>query len=139
MFFKIEGWNFKHLYEKEFWETSQNFNSSRQLIETLATQIVWICWISWNFVRFKKFFFKHMLKVSAFYLEKKVSFLKKIWSKPMSLNRPRLFQQMALCCLNFQQRFWPGLKDDILVSDLLYFSSDQCSYSGLIYQVYKVL
>ena len=136
MFFKIESWNFKHLFEKEFWKTSQ---ITTQADNWLATKIVWIPWISWNFVRFKKFFFKHMLKVSAFYLEKKVSFLKKIWSKLMSLNRPRYFQQMALCCLNFQQRFWPGLKDDILVSDLLYFSSDQCSYSGLIYQVYRVL
>ena len=29
MFFKIESWNFQHLFEKEFRETSQNFNSFR--------------------------------------------------------------------------------------------------------------
>ena len=28
LFFKIESWNFKHLFEKEFLETSQNFNLS---------------------------------------------------------------------------------------------------------------
>ena len=30
LFFKIESWNFQHLFEKEFHETSQNFNSFRQ-------------------------------------------------------------------------------------------------------------
>jgi hypothetical protein len=32
-FFKIESWNFQHLFETEFCETSQNVNSIRQLIE----------------------------------------------------------------------------------------------------------
>ena len=27
LFFKVESWNFQHLFEKEFRETSQNFNS----------------------------------------------------------------------------------------------------------------
>ena len=27
-------------------------------------------------------------------------------SRPLSQNRPRVFQQMALCCPNFQRRFW---------------------------------
>ena len=31
--FKIESWSFQHLYEKEFHETSKNFNSIRQRIE----------------------------------------------------------------------------------------------------------
>ena len=33
LFYKIESWNFQHLLEKEFLETSQNYNSIRQLIE----------------------------------------------------------------------------------------------------------
>ena len=49
MFFKIESWNFQHLFEKAFGETSQNFNSIRQLIEKFEIKIVWISWMSWNF------------------------------------------------------------------------------------------
>ena len=33
LFFKIESWNFQHLFEKGFHEISQNFNSIRQQIE----------------------------------------------------------------------------------------------------------
>ena len=32
LFFKIESWNFQKLFEIEFRETSQNFNSFRQLL-----------------------------------------------------------------------------------------------------------
>ena len=52
LFFKIESWNFQNLFEKEFRETSQNFNSIRQPIEKMKITIVWISWMSWNFVRF---------------------------------------------------------------------------------------
>ena len=52
LFFKIESWNFQHLFEKEFCETSQNFNSIRQRIEKVEIKIVWMSWMSWNFVRF---------------------------------------------------------------------------------------
>ena len=70
LFFKIESWNFQHLFEIEFHETSQNFNSIRQLIEKMKITILW---------GFTKFFYKQMLKVSAFYLEQQKSlFLKKI-------------------------------------------------------------
>ena len=50
-----------------------------------------------------------MLKVSALYLEKQKSFIsKKIYNlgRMQSLNRPREFQQMALCCPYFPVRFW---------------------------------
>ena len=63
LFFKIESWNFQHLFEKEFRETSQNFNSIRQTIEKMKIKIVSM-----------KFFFKQMLKVSAFYLKKTKKF-----------------------------------------------------------------
>ena len=59
LFFKIESWNFQNLLERAFRETSQNFNSIRQPIETMKITIVWI---------------KQMLKASAFYLEKRKSF-----------------------------------------------------------------
>ena len=48
MFFKMETWNFQHLFCK----TLQNFNSIRQPIEDMKIAIVWISWMSWNFVRF---------------------------------------------------------------------------------------
>ena len=52
LFFKIESWNFQHLFETEFRETSQNFNSIRQPIEKMEIRNVWMSWRSWNFVRF---------------------------------------------------------------------------------------
>ena len=69
LFFKIESWNFQHLFEKVFRETSQNFNSIRQRIQKIKIKIVWMNWMPWIF------FFKQMLKVSAFYLEKQKSFI----------------------------------------------------------------
>ena len=57
-FFKKESWNFQHLFEKEFRESSQNFNSIRQWIEKKEIKIVWITWMSWNFVRFHEILFQ---------------------------------------------------------------------------------
>ena len=80
LFFQIESWNFQHLFEKEFFKSSQNFNLISQPIEKMEIKNFWIRWILWGFT---KFFFKQMLKVLVFYLEnKKVLFLKEIWSKP---------------------------------------------------------
>ena len=39
------------LFFKEFRETSQNLNSIRQWIENMEIKIVWMSWMSWNFVR----------------------------------------------------------------------------------------
>ena len=49
--------NFPHLLEKIFRETSQNFNSIRKQIEKMKIKIVWMSWMSWHFVRFHDFFF----------------------------------------------------------------------------------
>ena len=51
LFYKIENWNFQHLFEKEFRENSHNFKSLSQPIEKMI--------------------------VSAFYLEKQKSFIPK--------------------------------------------------------------
>ena len=63
---------------KKIRETSQNFNSISSFRQLLFSFFLSVVWLSWNFVRFHNFFFKQMLKVSAFYLEKqkKVLFLK---------------------------------------------------------------
>ena len=84
LFFKIETWNFQYLFEMEFRETSQNFNSFRQLWFSFFLSVVWL---SWKFVW--KFFFKKFLKVSPFYLEKQVLFLKKI--NPLSISKQKSF------------------------------------------------
>ena len=52
LFFKIESWNFQHLFENKFRGTSHNFNSIRQPIEKMKITIVWMSWMSWNIVRF---------------------------------------------------------------------------------------
>ena len=75
MFFKIESWNFQHLFENKFRETSQNFNSIRQQIQNMETEISEWVEILWGFT---KFFFKQMLKFQLSILKiKKVLFLKK--------------------------------------------------------------
>ena len=52
LFFKIESWNFQNLFENYFCETSQNFSSIRQPRKKIKVTIVWISWMSWNFLRF---------------------------------------------------------------------------------------
>ena len=78
LFFKIESWIFQHLFEIEFRETSQTFNSFRSFSsfrQSLFLFCLAVVWLSWTFVM--KFFFKQMLKVSVFYLEKQKSFIPK--------------------------------------------------------------
>ena len=103
LFFKIESWNFQVQFESEFRETSQNFNSIRQPIKKDKNNIclnrlneLKICEVSW-------IDFKLNLKVSAFYLEKKKSFIpeKKIF-KPLSISKQKSFVYWP----NFQWKFW---------------------------------
>ena len=75
LFFKIESWNFHHLFEKEFRETSQNFNSLSSFRQFLFPFFLSVVWLSE--VRYHECFFKHMLKVSAIYLEKQKCFIPK--------------------------------------------------------------
>ena len=67
VFFKIESWNFQYLLEIKFRGTSQNFNSFSSFRKLLSDWVE----ILWGF---PKYFFKQILKVSAFYLEKQKSF-----------------------------------------------------------------
>ena len=61
--------------------------------------------ILWGFT---EFYFKQVLKVSAFYLEKQKSFIpKKNKIRPLFLNRSREFQQMAFAVLIFSEGFGP--------------------------------
>ena len=66
LFFKIESWNFQHLFEEEFSETSQNFNWIRQRIEKMEIKIVWMSWMRWNFVRFHEILFQTVAETFNF-------------------------------------------------------------------------
>ena len=57
MFFKIESWNFQHLFEIEFRETSKNFNSF-STFRQLFCFFLSVVWLSWNFVRFLEILFQ---------------------------------------------------------------------------------
>ena len=84
LFFKIESWNFQHLFEKKIREALKNFNSFRQFL-------FFNVWLSWNFVRIRNFFFKG-----------KRSILNNKNKYDSGRREPREFQQMPLCCPNFQ-------------------------------------
>ena len=81
-------------------KASQNFNlfsSSRKFIFPFFISVVWL---SWNFV---KFFFKHMLKISVFYLEKqnknipkKFNLGRSLWIGQESSSRWRLLSQFSV-------------------------------------------
>ena len=58
LFFKIESWNFQHLFEKGFRETSQNFNAFSSFRQFLFSYFVSVVWLSWDFVRFHKILFQ---------------------------------------------------------------------------------
>ena len=74
LFFKIESCNIQNLFEKEFRESSQNLNSIRQLIEKNGSKKC-LNELNWSkFYEVSQFFFKQMLKVSVFYLQKQKSF-----------------------------------------------------------------
>ena len=77
LIFKIESWNFQHLFENEFLEISQNFNyfsSSRQFLFLFFLSVVWL---SRNFVRFHEILFQTDAESFSFLSWKKI-FLKDI-------------------------------------------------------------
>ena len=90
---------------------------------------VWMSWMSWNFVRFHVIFFKKMLKISTFYLEKQKSFIpKKIWAKPRvnwlqyQNNQLCLLTQFSATVLHF--KFYKSIFWFWLYGSLSYLSSD---------------
>ena len=58
LFFKIESWNFKHLFEKGFRETAQSFNSFSLFRQLLFSFFLWVVWLHWNFLRFHEILFQ---------------------------------------------------------------------------------
>ena len=100
LFFKIESWNFQHLFQIQFRETSQNFN-----FFSLFGQLLFFYRLSWNFERFHEILFqtdserKFQLSILK---NKKVLFLKKNFFTPLSVSKQSSFVYRP----NFQRRFW---------------------------------
>ena len=88
---------------QNLWNLSRYLKNELKLSASVWTRISWnlteyqlihlsIGWLNWNFGGFTKFFFKQMIKVSAFYLEKRKSFIpKKIFFKPLSISKQKIF------------------------------------------------
>ena len=66
LFFKIESWNFHHLFEKEFCEISQNFNSFSSFKQFSFPFFLSVVWLSWNFVRFHEILFHTIAESFSF-------------------------------------------------------------------------
>ena len=77
LFLKIESWNFQHLFEKEFCETSQDFNSFTSFIQFLYLFFLSVVWLIWNFVRFHEILFQRYAEILSF-LSWKKKILKRI-------------------------------------------------------------
>ena len=58
MFFKVEGCNFQHLFERQLLETSQNFNSFSLFRQFVLPFFLSVVWLSWNLVRFHKILYQ---------------------------------------------------------------------------------
>ena len=84
LFFKIESWNFQHLFEKEVRETSQNFNSFSSFRQFHFNCSV--VQLSWNCVRFHE-----------------ILFLNRCWKFHFSILKK--FQQMAFAVPIFNEGF----------------------------------
>ena len=84
MFFKIESWNFQHLFEIEFRETLQNFNSIRQPIKkdennNCLNKLNELKFCEVSRILISNWTWKFQLSILK---NKKVLFLKKIFFKP---------------------------------------------------------
>ena len=102
LFFKIESWNFQNLFEIEFRETSQNFNSFSLFRQLLIFVFSIVCLIELKFCEvsrnsFSNRFWKFLLSI----ILEKVLFLKKTFNL-LSISKQKSFVYR----LNFQWRFW---------------------------------
>ena len=104
MFYQIKSWNFQHLFEKEFRETSQNFNSFSLFRQLLFSSFFISCLIELKFCKVSRnsisnWTWKFQLSILK---NKKVLFLKKIFFWPLSISKQKSFVYWP----NFQWRFW---------------------------------
>ena len=85
MFFKIESWNFQHLFR----DTSQTLNSFWQFLLSFILSVVWLIW---NFVRCHEIFFQTDSESFSFlsWKTKKVLFLKKYFLSVVNIKTKKL-------------------------------------------------
>ena len=66
LLFKIESWNFQRLFEKQFRETSKNFNHSAHLDNFYSHLFYWLSDLVESLWGFTEFIFEQMLTISTF-------------------------------------------------------------------------
>ena len=117
MFFKIESWNFQHLFKIKFRETSWNFNSFssfssfRQLLFFVHLSVVWLSWNFGSEVSGKAFSNRCWKCQLTILKNKKVLFFSKVFFKQLSISKQKRFFYWP----KFQWRFWAqvlGLSND---------------------------
>ena len=92
-----------------------SFSSFRQFLFPFFQNVVWLSEILWGFT---KFFFKQMLKISAFYLEKQNSFIPKKYNLGRSLYiGQESSNRWCFAVPNFSEGF--GFQDLVVVLKLL--------------------
>ena len=99
MFVKIEIWNFQHLFDLLFRETSQKFSSFEQLLFPIEKSCLNVCLNELKFCKVSRNpksnrCWKFQLSILT---NKKVLFLKKIWSVPCTMDSSFFSQQMPYC------------------------------------------
>ena len=114
MFFKIESWNFEHLFKIGFRDTSQNFNSFNSFRQLLFSFV----WLSWNFVIFfTKFFFK---KKKGMFTDPIFSdgFANHNWISCATLKSRWLPLKVLVACKLTNRFAWPDTDYRIKIADL---------------------
>ena len=104
LFYKTECWNFQHQFEKEFCETSKNVKVFSWFRQFLFPFFYWLS--DWDeiLLAFTEFLFQTDAENFSFvsWKTKKVSSLKKIFFKPLSISKQKSFVYWP----NFQWKFW---------------------------------
>ena len=119
LFFKLESWNFQVQFEIKIRETSQNFHSFSLFRQLLFSSFFISCLIELKFCKVSRnsisnWTWKFQLSILK---NKKVLFLKKIFFKPLSISKQKIFVYWP----NLQWGFWSipqmqGLKAGTLKS-----------------------
>ena len=118
LFVKIEIWNFQHLFDLWFRETSQNFSSFRQLFLNIEKCHLNICLNELKFCEASQncksdSSWKFQLSIVS---NKKVLFLNKIWSVPCTIDSSLFSHQMPY--YNLTLLLYMALPKDILKTQL---------------------
>ena len=104
LFFNIESWNFQHLFEKKIVKPHKISTQSDNWLKKWKLEIVWIGWMSWNFVRCHKIQFQTDSESFSFLSWKTKKFFS--WKKYCLSLTTKIDPKDGAWCPNFQWRFW---------------------------------